>query len=247
MRFHILTIFPEFFDGPFSCGVLGRARDAGLVEIVLHDLRKWTSDVHRTVDDRPFGGGEGMVMKVQPIDDALAEIAGHNGGDPPWRVLLSAQGKLVDQTVLQRLSGRSEIVLICGRYEGVDERVAQYLVDEELSVGSYVLSGGEWAAGAVVDGVARLCPGVVGNADSTRRESFTPLSSGALGVLDFPQFTRPAQYRPPRSPSQCWEVPAVLLSGHHGEVANWRRRAALEKTRANRPDLLPAGEVTGPG
>ena len=152
----------------------------------------------------------------------------------------------MDQSVVRRLSRRTEIVLICGRYEGVDERVAQHLVDEELSVGSYVLSGGEWAAGTLVDTVSRLCPGVVGNERSTRRESFAPLASGALGMLDFPQYTRPARYRSPRAEPGGWDVPAVLLSGHHAEVAEWRRQAALEKTRRNRPDLLVGGEAAGP-
>lgn len=243
MRFHIVTIFPDFFRGPFSCGVLGRAKEAGLVEIQLYDLRDWTSDVHRTVDDRPFGGDEGMVMKIEPIDAALADIASQCPGGVARKVLLSAQGRVFDQSAAQRLAGFNDVVLVCGRYEGVDERVAEHLVDEELSVGSYVLSGGEWGAGLVVDSVARLCPGVVGNADSTRRESFSPIEGGGVGILDCPQYTRPASYVSPRSGGQSWDVPDVLLSGHHAEVARWRNQAAIEKTRVNRPDLLRSPEV----
>lgn len=252
MRFHIVTIFPDFFRGPFSCGVVGRAKDAGLVEIQLYDLREWTSDVHRTVDDRPFGGDEGMVMKIEPIDAALADISSQCPGGTAWKVLLSAQGTMFDQSAAQRLAGIDDVVLVCGRYEGVDERVAEHLVDEELSVGSYVLSGGEWGAGVIVDSVARLRPGVVGNADSTRRESFSPLESGGVGMLDCPQYTRPASYSSPRTAGQSWDVPEVLLSGHHGEVARWRQEAATKKTRANRPDLLRSleaadGEAQDPG
>ena len=243
MRFHIVTIFPDFFRGPFDCGVVGRAKEAGLVEVNLYDLRDWTSDVHRTVDDRPFGGDEGMVMKIEPIDAALADIASQCPSGTAWKILLSAQGRVFDQSDAKRLAGVDDVVLVCGRYEGVDERVAEHLVDEEFSVGSYVLSGGEWGAGAIVDSVARLCPGVVGNADSTRRESFNPLDSGGLGILDCPQYTRPASYVSPRTEGRSWHVPEVLLSGHHGEVARWRREAAMEKTRANRPDLLHSLEA----
>ena len=238
MKFHIVTIFPEFFQGPFSCGVLGRARESALIDIRIHDLRNWTSDMHRTVDDRPFGGDEGMVMKIEPIDSALAEISSLCGGGKPWKVLLSAQGTLFDQAVAERLAAMDTVVLVCGRYEGVDERVASHLVDEELSVGNYVLSGGEWAAGVVVDSLTRLRPGVVGNAASTRHESFAPQAGGGLGILDFPQYTRPARYISPHSQGGPWAVPEVLLSGHHAEIARWRRDAALAKTRANRPDLL---------
>ncbi len=244
MRFHILTIFPQFFDGPLSCGILGRARDSGLVEIHVHDLRKWTSDTHRTVDDRPYGGDEGMVLKVQPIDEALHEIDPPGPGPHPWRVLLSARGELMDQATVRRLAGHDEIVLVCGRYEGVDERVVHHLVHEELSVGSYVLSGGEWAAGAIVDAVARICPGVVGNERSTRRESFEPGDSGRLGILDYPQYTRPATYRPCGSPAERWDVPELLLSGDHARVAAWRRQAAVEKTALKRPDLLEGKDLS---
>lgn len=239
MKFHIVTIFPEFFRGPLACGILSRARKTGLVEIEIHDLRKWTSDAHHTVDDRPFGGEEGMVMKIEPIDAALTEIGSGCPGGSAWTVLLSAQGRLFDQAAARRLAARQDnVVLVCGRYEGVDERVAQHLADEELSIGSYVLSGGEWAAGVIVDSVVRLRPGAVGNAASTRHESFEPRDRAGVGILDHPQYTRPARYAPARLGGRSWDVPDVLLSGHHEAVARWRREAALEKTRANRPDLL---------
>ncbi len=238
MRFHIVTIFPEFFRGPFSCGLLARARRSGLVEIAVHDLRDWTTDMHRTVDDRPFGGDEGMVLKVGPIDAALRAVSEQFCEGPPRTILLSAQGRLFDQSVAARLARLDEVVLVCGRYEGVDERVAQHLADEELSIGSYVLSGGEWAAGVVVDSVSRLCPGFVGNAASTVRESFAPLDRG-VGILDCPQYTRPASYESASTEGASWDVPEVLLSGHHERVAQWRHEAAMNKTRANRPDLLP--------
>ena len=238
MRFHIVTIFPGFFRDPFSFGILNRAKDAGLVEIRIHDLRDWTSDAHRTVDDRPFGGDQGMVMKIEPIDAALAEITSQCKDGMAWTVLLSAQGRIFDQSAARRLAAMDEVVLLCGRYEGVDERVAQHLANEELSIGDYVLSGGEWAAGVIVDSVARLRPGVVGNEASTSQESFAPLEGGGVGILDHPQYTRPASYVSPRAAGEPWNVPKVLLSGHHGEVARWRREAAMQKTRENRPDLL---------
>ena len=242
MTFHIVTIFPEFFRGPLACGILGRARQSGLVTVEVHDLRTWTTDVHRTVDDRPFGGEEGMVMKIEPIDAALADVSSRCAGGVGWKVLLSAQGRPFDQSCAQRLAASErDMVLVCGRYEGVDERVAQHLVDEELSVGDYVLSGGEWAAGVIVDSVTRLRPGAVGNAASTRRESFAPVDGDGVGILDHPQYTRPARYAPQHRPGDSWDVPEVLLSGHHAEVARWRREAALAKTRANRPDLLRSG------
>jgi len=238
MRFHLLTIFPDFFTSPFEYGVVARARKAGLIEIETHDLRVWTFDRHRTVDDRPFGGDEGMVMKVEPIALALEELERRRPEAKRRKALLSAQGKLFDQADARRLSEYDEVVLLCGRYEGVDERVVeQGLVDEELSVGSFVLSGGEWAAGMIVDSVARLLPGVLGNEASSRRESFSPDDAGRVGILDYPHYTRPAEFRE-------WTVPDVLLSGDHEKIRLWRRRAALAKTLRNRPDLLAAAELT---
>ena len=230
MVFHILTIFPDFFQGPFQYGVVAKASEAGLIQIRLHDLRDWTHDRHRTVDDRPFGGGEGMLLKPEPIFDAVASIWPER--QPSQRlILLSAQGKRFDQAVARRLSQCGELFLICGRYEGVDERVAERLADEELSIGDFVLSGGELAAAMVVDAVARLLPGVLGHPDSAVHESFSDASQGAGPLLDCPQYTRPADFR-------GWKVPEVLLSGNHEEIRRWRQKAARDKTARNRPDLL---------
>ena len=225
MHFHILTIFPDFFQGPFQHGVVAKAAEAGLLEIHIHDLRNWTHDRHRSVDDRPFGGGEGMLLKPAPIFEAVESIWPERL--PSQRiVLLSAQGKRFDQEAARRLSLYNELFLICGRYEGVDERVAEHLADEELSIGDFVLSGGELGAALVVDCVARLLPGVLGNQDSALQESFSDRS-----LLDCPQYTRPADFR-------GWKVPEVLLSGNHEEIRRWRRQVAREKTARNRPDLL---------
>ena len=230
MTFHILTIFPEFFRGPFTHGIVARAVAAGLIQIRIHDLRNWTFDRHRTVDDRPFGGGEGMLLKCEPIFLAVEEIW------PDWRreepgartlALLSAQGRKFDQATARRWTGLDKVFLICGRYEGVDERVAEHLASEEVSVGDFVLSGGELGAAMIVDVVARLVPGVLGNEDSAVQESFTE-----EGLLDCPQYTRPAEFR-------GWPVPEVLLGGNHAEIRKWRREAALAKTARMRPDLKP--------
>jgi tRNA (guanine37-N1)-methyltransferase len=226
MRFDILTIFPGFFDGPLNYGVLKRAIVTEQVAAAIHDLRSFTKDRHRTVDDRPFGGGEGMLLKPAPIFEAVESI--WPARTPAQRlILLSAQGRRFDQEGARRLSQYQEILLICGRYEGVDERVAEHLADEELSIGDFVLSGGELGAALVIDCVARLLPGVLGNEDSAVQESFT-----APELLDCPQYTRPADFR-------GWKVPEVLLSGNHEEIRNWRRQAARDKTARNRPDLQP--------
>lgn len=232
MKFHIVTIFPGFFTSPFEQGVIYRAQEKGLLEILVHDLRHWTYDRHRTVDDRPFGGGEGMLLKPQPLFEAVEEIL-------PLRdkrsrvVLLSAQGGRFAQTVAREYAELEELVLICGRYEGVDERVAEYLADDELSIGDFVLSGGELAAAVVVDAVGRLVPGVLGNEESSRNESF---SEAREDGLDCPQYTRPAEFR-------GWKVPDVLLGGNHEEIKRWRRAASREKTNRLRPDLLASREV----
>jgi tRNA (guanine37-N1)-methyltransferase len=225
MVFRVLTIFPGFFQGPLEHGVVAKAAESGLLQIHLHDLRDWTHDRHRTVDDRPFGGGEGMLLKPAPIFEAVESI--WPGRLPRQRIiLLSAQGRRFTQETARRLSQYDELLLICGRYEGVDERVSEHLADEELSIGDFVLSGGELAAALVLDCVARLLPGVLGNQDSALQESFT-----APDLLDCPQYTRPADFR-------GWKVPEVLLSGNHEEIRNWRRQAAQGKTARNRPDLL---------
>ena len=257
--FDILTIFPDFFRGPLDYGIIRRAREAGLVEISIHDLRNFTKDKHRTVDDRPFGGGEGMVLKPEPIFEcleslgSLASQAERLAGTAKQSViLLSPQGRKLNQSLVAELAELDRIVLICGRYEGVDERVSEHLADREISVGDYVLSGGELGAAVIVDTVTRLIPGAVGNEASTKQESFTsPCSADALardaadakvegrptstcvsgGLLDYPHYTRPADFR-------GMAVPEVLVNGNHEEIKRWRRKRALKKTLRNRPDLL---------
>ncbi len=224
MKFHLLTIFPEFFDGPFRHGVVARAAQAGALEIHLHDLRNWTHDLHRTVDDRPFGGGEGMLLKAEPIFSAVETIWPEKTQGQKV-ILLSAQGRRFTQKTARDLASQNELLFICGRYEGVDERVAEHLADEELSIGDYVLSGGELAAAVIIDSVARLLPGVLGNSDSSVTESFED------GILDCPQWTRPAEFR-------GWKVPEALLGGNHAEIRKWRKEAAIGKTKRLRPDLL---------
>jgi tRNA (guanine37-N1)-methyltransferase len=229
LRCDIITIFPEFFREAFDHGIIRRARAAGLVETSAHDLRGWTSDKHHIVDDRPFGGGEGMVLKPEPIFAAVAALTGcakrEDYSAQTRVVLLSPQGRVFTQQLAQDLSQATQIILICGRYEGVDERVGEALATDELSIGDYVLSGGEPAALVVVDAVVRLLPGALGNECSAVSESF---SEGSLG---HPQYTRPPEF-------SGLSVPEVLLTGNHGEIARWRREAALMKTRRNRPDLL---------
>ena len=252
MRFDLITIFPEFFAGPLGHGIVRRALEAGLIEARVQDLREFTKDRHRTVDDRPFGGGEGMVMKPEPLFEAVESLLGYSVGDATNRMasesktailLLSAAGRRFTQETARRYAGLERIIFICGRYEGVDERVAEHLASEEISVGDFVLSGGELPAMLVIDAVTRLLPGALGNEASAQNESFSieggraaasgshhssNNSSGAL--LDYPHYTRPAEFR-------GWPVPEVLIGGNHAEVAKWRRQAALEKTRRNRPDL----------
>jgi len=233
MTFHVLSIFPEFFRGIFDHGVVGRAVQSGAIHVRVHNLRDWTSDRHKTVDDRPFGGGEGMLLKPEPVFLAVDSIWPSRDASRQ-SVLLSAQGRPFNQEIARRLNQASELLLICGRYEGVDERVSQHLADWELSIGDFVLSGGELAAALVVETVARLVPGVVGNPDSTVRESFSAAPEDGLpngGILDCPQYTRPAEFR-------GWRVPDVLLGGNHEQIRQWRRQAALDKTARLRPDLL---------
>src|SRR3984893_18206332 len=265
MRFELITIFPEFFAGPLEHGIVRRAREAGLITVRVQDLREFTKDRHRTVDDRPLGGGEGMVLKPGPRFEAVESLLGRGVGGATQTVgresntaivLLSAAGKRFTQEMARRYAGMERIILICGRYEGVDERVAEHLATDEISVGDFVLSGGELPAMLVIDAVTRLLPGALGNEASARNESFSaggslptrvqhvaPLprsehSERDLGesdgvLLDYPHYTRPAEFR-------GWVVPEILIGGNHAEVAKWRRKAALEKTRRNRPDLLPS-------
>jgi tRNA (guanine37-N1)-methyltransferase len=288
MRFDIVTIFPDFFTGPFQFGVVPRAFREGRAEAHTHDLRSFTHDRHRTVDDRPFGGGEGMVLKPEPIFDCVEslQIAPKPSRDTACQsvILLSAQGKRFTQATARRLATLDRIVLICGRYEGVDERVSQLLCDEELSIGDYVLSGGELAAAVIVDSIVRLLPGVLGHSDSSRYESFgeadsalnstkeichpersaklevegpaTPsvpanpqetfshdtqqpprATNASGGLLDYPHYTRPADFR-------GHSIPEVLADGDHAAVRRWRRQAALAKTFANRPDLLANADLS---
>jgi tRNA (guanine37-N1)-methyltransferase len=263
MQFDIITIFPEFFTGPLDYGIVRRAREAHLVDVRVRDLRVYAHDRHRTVDDRPFGGGEGMVLKPEPLFEAVESIVDK---DSPATariavVLLSASGRLFRQETARRFAQLDRIILLCGRYEGVDERVAEHLATDELSIGDFVLSGGELGAALIVDAVTRLIPGALGNEDSSINESFsavgafiselaptshpsTPLRASQSPIdsaqgkpvtnhalLDCPHYTRPAEFR-------GWQVPEVLLGGNHEEIRRWRRERALEKTRRNRPDLL---------
>lgn len=267
MKIDILTIFPDFFRGPLDYGIVRRARETGLVEINIHDLRAFTKDKHRTVDDRPFGGGEGMVLKPEPIFECLesfGDVASRevrlSAGAKQSVILLSAQGRRLDQTLAADLSALDRIVLICGRYEGVDERISEHLADREVSIGDYVLSGGELGAAVILDTVTRLIPGAVGNQASTRQESFTDVRSGDArtqsftagaelagdgpsstcvsgGLLDYPHYTRPADFR-------GMAVPEVLVNGNHDQIRSWRRKTALAKTLRNRPDLLERVALT---
>jgi tRNA (guanine37-N1)-methyltransferase len=254
MKADILTIFPGFFRGPLDHGITRRACEMGLAEICVHDLREFTHDKHRTVDDRPFGGGEGMVLKPEPLFECLETLGLASreervaGRAKQSVILLSAQGQRFSQKIATELAALDRIVLICGRYEGVDERVADFLADRELSIGDYVLSGGEMAAAVVIEAITRLLPGALGNEASARQESFTAPAGekklegadstcGSGGLLDYPHYTRPAEFR-------GMNVPEALLSGNHEEIRRWRHQRALEKTLRNRPDLLGSAQLS---
>jgi len=225
MKFDIVTIFPKMVEGPLAEGIVARAIARGLLDVRVHDLRDFTTDRHRVVDDVPFGGGPGMVLKPEPLFTAVDRIR-EERGEPSGVILTSPDGEPLTHAVAERLSALDHVVILCGRYEGVDERVRVHLATEAISIGDYVLSGGELPALVIVDAVARLIPGVVGDAASVRGDTFQ-----GEGLLDFPQYTRPAEFRGHR-------VPDVLLSGHHAEIEKWRRQQALERTRRHRPDLL---------
>jgi tRNA (guanine37-N1)-methyltransferase len=256
MKADIVTIFPDFFRGPLEHGITRRSQELGLAAIQVHDLREFTHDRHRSVDDRPFGGGEGMVLKPEPLFECLEslEVAPREeriaARTKQSVVLLSAQGRQFTQKVAAELAVLDRIVLVCGRYEGVDERVAEFLADRELSIGDYVLSGGEIAAAVIVEAVVRLLPGAVGNEASTQQESFTITADsemrspngadstcGSNGLLDYPHYTRPADFR-------GMAVPEALMSGNHEEIRRWRRQQALKKTLKNRPDLLEGAALS---
>lgn len=222
MKIHVVTMFPRYFDGPLAVSLVAKAIEDGTVEVVLHDLREHGAGQHRQLDDAPFGGGPGMVMMIEPLAKALEPLA------ETHRVLFSAAGKPMTQQALDTWAGLDELTLVCGRYEGVDQRVIDNLIDEEVSLGDYVLAGGEVAAAAAIEGITRLLPGVLGNPESTATESFRD------GLLEEPVYTRPAEFR-------GWLVPEVLLSGDHGKIAAWRREQRLRRTRDRRPDLLADG------
>jgi tRNA (guanine37-N1)-methyltransferase len=227
IRFDILTLFPEMFASPCGCSLLKKALDKGVIAIELHDIRSHALDKHRMTDDAPYGGGGGMVMKVEPIDRALRSIP--MAADDIPVILLTPQGERFCQKTAEELAGYPQIVMVCGHYEGVDERVRSKLVNREISIGDYVMTGGELSAMVLVDAVSRLVPGVLGNCDSAGADSFS------MGLLEYPHYTRPAEYR-------GWKVPDVLLSGNHREIESWRRRQSLLRTKKRRPDLL-AGQV----
>ncbi len=229
MRFDVLSIFPEMLASPLDYSVLKKARDKGLIEIKLHNIRDWARDKHKMTDDEPYGSGCGMVMKVEPVERALGEIKKQKM--KPLVVLMTPQGEVFRQEIAAEMVKEKQIVLICGRYEGVDERIRQYLIDKEISIGDYILTGGELAALVFIDAVSRLVPGVLGNAQSIERESF------ADGLLEYPQYTRPADYK-------GWKVPEVLLSGNHAQIEQWRKIQSLKKTYKRRPDLLKNAELT---
>jgi tRNA (guanine37-N1)-methyltransferase len=220
MHFDIFTLFPDMFKGPFSESILKRAQDRGLLSISLHNIRESTSDKHHIVDDYPYGGGAGMVMKPEPIFTAVE--FNYQGGPI---ILLSPQGRLFNQYIARSLSQEARVTLICGHYEGIDERVREHLVTDEISIGDYVLTGGELAAMIVVDATSRLFPGVLGGEESTLEESHS------TGMLEYPHYTRPPEFR-------GWRVPDVLLSGNHAEIAQWRRKESIRRTRVRRPDLF---------
>jgi tRNA (guanine37-N1)-methyltransferase len=229
MKFDVITLFPPMFQGPLTESIIKRGAEKGLLSIRLHNLRDYALDRHHTTDDAPYGGGAGMVMKVEPLDLAITQVKAER---PAAKVILTTpRGVPFDQKVAERLAQESELIIVCGRYEGVDERVSELFVDEEISLGDFVLTGGELAAMAIIDAVSRLLPGVLGSEESAIDDSF------ASGLLEYPQYTRPAEF------NGC-KVPEVLLSGNHQEIAIWRRREALRRTRKMRPELLRSAGLT---
>jgi len=229
MRFDVLSIFPEMFQSPLSYSLLKKAQEKGLINICLHDIRDWAEDKHKMTDDAPYGSGCGMVMKVEPVETALTEIK--NTELNPLVVLMTPQGEIFNQKVASQLTREKQIIIICGRYEGVDERIREHLTDREISIGDYILTGGEPSALVLIDAVSRLLPGVLGNDESPFSESFSQ------GLLEYPQYTRPAEYKE-------WRVPEILLSGNHAQIESWRKHKSLKRTYKRRPDLLEKAELS---
>jgi tRNA (guanine37-N1)-methyltransferase len=229
IRLDILTLFPEMFESPLRCSIVKKAIDRGVVEVHLHNIRDYAEDRHRMTDDAPYGGGGGMVMKVEPIDRALSAVP-LMGDDVPV-VLLTPQGEPFNNAMAKELAGHQQIVMVCGRYEGVDERVRQHLINREISIGDYILTGGELSALVVLDAVSRFVPGVLGNSESASTDSFSD------GLLEYPHYTRPPEYR-------GWKVPDVLLSGNHRDIEEWKRRESVIRTGIKRPDLIAEASLT---
>jgi len=229
IRFDVLSIFPEMLQSPLQFSLLKKAQEKGLIEIGLHNIRDWAEDKHSMTDDAPYGGGCGMVMKVEPVERALAAVK--RSDVESLAVLMTPQGETFNQKIAAELAGQKHLIMICGRYEGVDERIREHLVDREISIGDYILTGGEVSALVVIDAVSRLIPGVLGNEASAARESFS------LGLLEYPQYTRPAEYK-------SWNVPDVLVSGHHAQIERWQRIEALKRTWQRRPDLLEIADLS---
>lgn len=230
IRFDVLSVFPEMLDSPLRFSLLKKAREKGLIDVGLHDIREWAEDKHHMTDDAPYGGGCGMVMKVEPVERALAAVK--RTDLEPLVILMTPQGETFNQKIAAELSAQKQIIMICGRYEGVDERIREHLADREISIGDYILTGGELSALVIIDAVSRLIPGVLGNEASVAAESFSQ------GLLEYPQYTRPAEYK-------GWCVPDVLASGNHAQISHWQRVAALRRTWERRPDLLEKAELSG--
>ncbi len=230
MIFHVLTLFPDFFSSPLKQSIIGRAIERGILKVALHNIRDYAKDKHRTVDDTPYGGGAGMVLKVEPVVDCLEAVRKKTTKERTLTILTTPQGVTLRQPLVERLSGYEELIILCGRYEGIDERIRAF-VDMEVSIGDYILTGGEIAALVIIDSVGRLVHGVVGEADSLKTESFSE------GLLEYPQYTRPPEFR-------GMKVPEVLLSGHHEQIRKWRRKESLKRTLERRPDLLERAELT---
>ena len=229
IRFDVLSIFPEMLVSPLSFSLLKKAQEKGLVEVSLHDIRDWAQDKHKMTDNAPYGSGCGMVMKVEPVEKALMAIK--NPEKEPLVVLMTPQGETLNQKIAKELAEKEQVIIICGRYEGVDERIREHLTDREISIGDYILTGGELSALVLIDAVSRFIPGVLGNSESALSESFSH------GFLEYPQYTRPAEYK-------GWKVPEVLVSGNHAEIERWRRYEALKRTYKRRPDLLEKTELS---